>query len=110
MALRRADCGRAGVGGDYRGVGVMTAWERMEANADLIRWCVHILGMDDVRASPSHDAAVVAAREFNRAVWSRASSPVDVLCFAYAAPWPHSDQSHADDLKKWPNAPQKGDE
>ncbi len=71
----------------------MTANERAEANANLVRWCVHVLGPDDVIAAPSHDAAVVHARELNAAVFRRVGTPDDVLCFAYAAPWPHVDAS-----------------
>ena len=79
----------------------MTTGEKIEANANLTLWCVHVLGSDDVMAAPSHDAAVVHAHELNKAVHGRASSPDDVLCFAYAAPWPHSASDHADDMKKW---------
>jgi len=80
----------------------MTLNERIEANADLTLWCVHILGPDDVLAAPSHEAAVVHARTINQAL-HRKSVP-DILCFAYAAPWPHSKESHAEDLKNWPAA------
>lgn len=79
----------------------MTTGERIEANANLTLWCVHVLGSDDVMAAPSHDAAATHAHELNKAVHGRSSTPGDVLCFAYAAPWPHSPESHADDLKKW---------
>ena len=79
----------------------MTTNERIEANANLTLWCVHVLGSDDVIAAPSHDAAVTHAHQVNRAVFSRVREPNDVLCFAYAAPWPHSQKSHEDDVKKW---------
>lgn len=32
----------------------MTTGERIEANANLTLWCVHVLGPDDVLAAPSH--------------------------------------------------------
>ena len=67
----------------------MTLNEKIEANADLVLWCVHILGPDEVLAAPNHDAAVVHARELNKALHVRLNTPRDVLCFAYAAPWPH---------------------
>lgn len=73
----------------------MMTGEKIEANANLVKWCVHVLGSDDVIPAPSHDAAVVRAREMNKAVHSRAGSSDDVLCFAYAAPWPYSDDEHA---------------
>ena len=79
----------------------MTTGEKIEANANLTLWCVHVLGADDVTAAPTHDAAVVHAHELNKAVFGRGSTPDEVLCFAYAAPWPHSAAAHADDLKKW---------
>jgi hypothetical protein len=79
----------------------MSTKEKIEANADLTLWCVHILGPDDVLAAPNHDAAVVHARELNKAVHGRANSPSDVICFAYAAPWPHSNEQHAEAVKDW---------
>lgn len=79
----------------------MTTSERIEENANLALWCVHVLGLDDVYAAPSHDAAVVHARELNKAVHARADGPRDVLCFAYAAPWPHSREHHASSVKRW---------
>lgn len=78
-----------------------TTGERIEQNADLIKWCVHILGPDDVLAAPSHDAAVVHAHELNKALHGRIGTPNDILCFAYAAPWPHSSESHAEAVKNW---------
>ena len=52
-------------------------------------------------AAPSHDAAVIHARELNRTIFSRVTTADDVLCFAYAAPWPHAPDAHAHDLKNW---------
>jgi hypothetical protein len=80
----------------------MTTNEKIEANADLTQWCVHVLGPDDIYAAPSHDAAVIKARELNKTLHGRPGVlPDDILCFAYAAPWPHSKAAHADDLKNW---------
>ena len=79
----------------------MATSEKIEANADLTLWCVHVLGSDDVMAAPSHLAAFIHARELNKAVHGRPTTPSDVLCFAYAAPWPHSKKAHAEDLKNW---------
>lgn len=73
--------------------------ELAEANANLTLWCVHVLGMDDVHAEPSHAAAVASAARLNRA--TRANMPEgdnSVLLFGYAAPWPHSPESHAEAL------------
>ncbi len=79
----------------------MTTGEKIEANANLALWCVHILGPDDVLAAPSHDAAAVHAHELNKALHGRVTTPDDVLCFAYAAPWPHSREDHAEAVKGW---------
>lgn len=75
----------------------MTPKERAEANANLTLWCVHVLGPDDLHAMPTHEAAVMSAREMNYALYSKAATRTDddVLCFAYAAPWPHSKEAHA---------------
>lgn len=79
---------------------VMTL-ERIEANANLMKWCVHILGPDDVIAAPTHEAAVERAHELNISIHDRDHEPNDLLCFAYAAPWPHDKESHAENLKDW---------
>lgn len=70
-----------------------------EANADLTLWCVHTLGSDDVEPMPSHAAAVEAARRLNEAVFSKFKEN-DVLCFSYAAPWPHDAAGHAEYLAR----------
>lgn len=72
----------------------MTVGEKIEANANFVKWCVHVLGPDDMVPAPSHDAAVARANEINKATFGR-RGPDDVLCFAYAAPWPYSDDEHA---------------
>jgi hypothetical protein len=79
----------------------MTVGEKIEANANLLLWCVHVLGPDDVLAAPSHDAAATHAHELNKAVLGRVSAPDDVLCFAYAAPWPYSAEAHTEAVKSW---------
>ena len=79
----------------------MTTRENIEANANLALWCVHILGPDEVIAAPSHLAAETHAHELNKSIYSRAGPHDDVLCFAYAAPWPHGRKSHAAAVKNW---------
>lgn len=78
----------------------MSIVERMEANADRVLWCVHVLGPDDLYAESSHAAAVVHANKLNRSIWSQEKSPDDVLCFAYADMWPWSDEAHALAMKQ----------
>lgn len=79
-----------------------TLGEKIEANANLTLWCVHIIGPDDVLAAPSHDAAVVHAHELNKTLHRRLGTPNDIMCFAYAAPWPHGVEAHAESVKEWP--------
>lgn len=74
--------------------------ERMEANANLVLWCVHVIGPDDVYAEPSHAAAVASAEKLNRVLWSRPDAPDDVACYAYADVWPWSAEAHADSIKR----------
>ncbi len=84
----------------------MTTNERIEANADLTLWCVHVLGPDDVHAAPSHLAAVTQAHELNKALYSRADTKCDdILCFSYAAPWPYDAESHKLAVLNWLKEP-----
>ena len=79
----------------------MTLEERIEANANLTLWCVHVAGPDDLYAEMTHAAAVARADELNRVVIHRgASDTEDVLCFAYADVWPYSREDHAKAMKK----------
>lgn len=76
----------------------MSATEaKIEANADLVLWCVHVLGPDDVHATASHAEAVSEANRLNVSLWSRENAPRDVLCFAYADVWPWSADAHSVD-------------
>ena len=84
----------------------MTELEQwIEDNANLTLWCVHSLGPDEVDAAPSHAAAVERAEAINRAVhgaiMERHGDANDILCFAYAAPWPWSKEDHAEAVKNW---------
>ena len=89
----------------------MTTGEKIEANANLALWCIHILGPDEVYAAPSYSAAKIHAHEMNKALHSRLGTPNDVLCFAYAAPWPYGATDHAKSVKNLPittNSPAMG--
>jgi hypothetical protein len=72
----------------------------MEANANRVLWCVHVIGPDDLYAEPSHAAAVASAERLNRDLWWRPNAPDDVTCFAFADTWPWSEQSHAEALAR----------
>lgn len=78
----------------------MTTEERMEANANRVLWCVHVIGPDDIYAEATHAAAVASAAKLNAALWSRQNAPDDVTCFAYADVWPYSAESHAESMRK----------
>ena len=88
----------------------MTALDKwIEDNANLTLWCVHLLGPDEVEATPSHAAAVERARQINEHVHGSVMPDKDgddntIICFAYAAPWPWSKDDHAESLKQWPAA------
>lgn len=75
--------------------------EAIEANANLTLWCVYVLGPDDVQAAPSYSAAVERAREINESVHGLKTGVRDILCFAYAAPWPHTAEGHKANLSEW---------
>lgn len=79
----------------------MTVTKNIEKNANLVLWCVHVLGPDDVMAAPSHNSAAITAHEMNKAFHGRVTTAADVLCFAYAAPWPHTPEDHAQAVKQW---------
>ena len=73
-------------------------------NAALTRWCVHVLGPDDVYPAPTFLDAVDRAAEMNAHTFgymAKRDEPNDILCFAYAAPWPHGEKSHAAGRENW---------
>lgn len=70
----------------------------IESNADLVKWCVHILGPDDVIARRSHAEAVKAADALNRINLLRPGVTIGTVFFAYAAPWRYGETSWRDNL------------
>lgn len=72
----------------------------IEKNANLVKWCVHVYGPDDVHATATHKDAVDLAEKWNRETFGvpDAADLSSIMCFAFAAPWPHSDDAHTDDL------------
>lgn len=67
----------------------------IEENANLVLWCVHLIGPDDIYAEPSHAIAVAKAEELNRTIQASPKHPNDILCFAYADMWPYTAAQHA---------------
>ena len=77
--------------------------EAIEANANILLWCVTVAGPDEVHAASSHADAVDRAAKMNRALHVDCAGMLPktaqpILCFAYPAPWPWSPESHAKDL------------
>lgn len=79
--------------------------EHIERNADRTLWCVHVLGPDDVEPMESHAAAVAQADALNVAIHHAIHRDAQILCFAYAAPWPHDAASHAKGLAQQDDQP-----
>ena len=73
-----------------------------------ILWCCHARGPDDVYAAPDYETALRWSDVLNETNWRSGSglkipNPVsyaDCLIKAVPAPWPHSPESHAEDLPK----------
>jgi hypothetical protein len=71
---------------------------RMHQNANLVLWCVVVLGPGDVFAAFDYEFACKMAERINEDTFARDNS-AQALCFAYPAPWPYDDRSHAEDLR-----------
>jgi NTP pyrophosphatase (non-canonical NTP hydrolase) len=84
--------------GDTAAHSTTPIYERIETNADLVKWCVHVLGADDVHPVRSHSEAVAVANELNQLVLRLVDSPDEILCFAYPLPWTHGDDKHEEAL------------
>lgn len=74
-----------------------------------VLWCCHIRGPDDVHAAPDYETALKWADTVNALNWRAGNGGVktpdpvsfeDCLLKAVPAVWPHSAQSHAEDLPK----------
>ena len=74
---------------------------RAITNTDLILWCIHILGPDDIIAAPTYGEAIERAYELNLSIHERDHEPKDLLCYAYVAPWPYSKEEHAKDIEEY---------
>lgn len=76
-----------------------------------ILWCCHVRGPDDVYAAPDYKTALAWADILNVMNWHHKDYPKpagfknpesydECLVKAVPAPWPHSPESHAEDLPK----------
>lgn len=63
-------------------------------NANLVKWGVHTLGMDDWAAHVDYESAFKSALEINDFMQG-IDVRDEILCFAYAAPWPDTEADHA---------------
>ncbi|MDM7975207.1 MULTISPECIES: hypothetical protein [Thalassospira] len=79
--------------------------DRISAKANQIKWCVHVIGPDDVMAMPSYEAAVEMAQRCNRDIVAHDFERlIDIICFAVAAPYHGDDHAAALDnelAKQW---------
>lgn len=76
----------------------------------MILWCCHARGPDDVYAAPDYETALKWSDILNETNWWKPENPAlaikppasfqDCLIKAVPAPWPHSPESHAEDLPK----------
>lgn len=73
-----------------------TKEERLMKERAKLRWCVHILGPDELVAKESYEAAEKHASELTDFLFS--SDKPDVLCLPIVAMWPWSDAAHQDAL------------
>lgn len=69
------------------------------AQRSKVRWCVHILGLDEVHAMPSYEAAEKNAADLVAALYNARTESLGVLCLPIVAPWPWSSDSHAQALQ-----------
>lgn len=72
-----------------------------------ILWCCHVRGPDDVYAAPDYATALAWCDLTNALNWRGLGGSVvapasyeDCLLKAVPAPWPHSPESHAEDMPK----------
>ena len=79
------------------------------SGASDILWCCHVRGPDEVHAAPDYETALVWSDILNALNWeaprakAASQSPAsfqDCLIKAVPAIWPHSAESHAEDLPK----------
>jgi hypothetical protein len=72
-------------------------------------WCCHVRGPDEVHAAPDYETALAWSDMLNAMNWRSANPAVrlkdpvsfeDCLIKAVPALWPHSRESHAEDLPK----------
>lgn len=63
-------------------------------------WCVNVWGPDDVYAMPNKAAALERANQMNIEFGSIPRHEHDPIMLAVVIEWPHSPESHAQDLKE----------
>ncbi len=78
----------------------MTKEERLAKQRAKIRWCVHILGPDEVIAKASYAEAEKHATELSDYMHGPDVPDLDVMCLPIVAMWPWSAESHAAELAK----------
>ncbi|GHB47759.1 hypothetical protein GCM10007094_41320 [Pseudovibrio japonicus] len=76
--------------------------ERVGKIADRFKWCMHVVGPDDVIPAESYAAALKMADEHN-AHYIASMERTDVCTVAVPAIWPWSEEDHAEQLSKQSN-------
>ena len=74
----------------------------IDDNANLIKWCVTITGIDEIYPVEDFRAAIKDADQHNKEFGENIKSGRfggKVLMVAYACPWPYSAEDHAASLK-----------
>lgn len=77
-----------------------TKEERLSAQRAKLRWCVHMLGPDELIPMASFEAAEKYADDMNNALHGRGEPMPDVLCLAQVVPCLWSREQHAEQLAK----------
>lgn len=72
--------------------------ERLAQHRAKIRWCVHILGPDELVAKESYEAAEKHATELRDFMYGPSLPDLDVMCLPIVAVWPHDAESHIEAL------------
>jgi hypothetical protein len=83
--------------------------DMLAAQRAKVRWCVRVLGPDEVHAMPSHDVAEKNVADLVAALFNERTASLDVLCLPVVAVWPWGEAAHREDLKRraWePAAPE----
>lgn len=72
----------------------------INANANLVKWGVHVLGADDWYPAADYETAVRMADQGNALCAQLPNDGEPILWFAYAGLWPGTEAEHAAALER----------